>query len=330
MRHCSVDELRQNLLSRKDLERGVSGRAIERALSTGELHRVRRGWYLPTAFWRGLWPESRHKALVVATWMAASGSDPVYSHESAAALLRLPLYRWTPQSAHVILGSVDRHSARDLFRHEGELAESDIVVVEGIRCTSLLRTAYDLARSLPPPAALAVVDAALAQVAGVPWDFDEAAEDAMRGQLEERARRPGARGIRQARELIAIAEGRAQGPLESVTRYRLHELGFARPRVQVPVPGPNLKTYWMDIGLDAQRTFLECDGIGKYLDPELAGDLAPGQVILEEKKREDWVRGSTGWGVARVGSDEVSSVGGFAAFLRAFAITPRGTRRIWL
>ncbi|VXB91220.1 conserved hypothetical protein [Microbacterium sp. 8M] len=330
MRHCSIDELRQILLSRKDLERGASGRAIERALSTGELHRVRRGWYLPGVFWRELWPESRHKALVVATWMAARGSDPVFSHESAAALLGLPLHRWVPRSAHVMLGSVDRHSARDVFRHEGELTEGDIVRVGGIRCTGLVRTAYDLGRMLPPASALAVVDAALAQVAGVPWDFDAAAEDSMRKQLEDRARRPGARGIRQARELFTLAEGRAQGPLESVTRYRLHQLGFPRPRVQVPVPGPNSTTYWMDIGLDEHRIFLECDGIGKYLDPELAGGMDPGQVVLEEKRREDWVRGSTGWGVARVGSDAVSTVGGFAAFLGAFAITPHGARRIWL
>lgn len=329
MRHSSVDELRQLLISRGELERsGVSGRAVERALSTGELHRVRRGWYLPAAVWHELWPESRHKALVVATSMATRGADPVYSHESAAVLLGLPLYRWLPRSAHVTLGSIDRHTVQDVFRHEGTLGEGDVIVVDGIRCTSLVRTAYDLSRSLPAATALAVVDAAFAQVAGAsPGEFDEAAEHGMRSELEERARRPGARGIRQARELVAIAEGRAQGPLESVTRYRLHQLGFARPRVQVPVPAPNSQTYWMDIGLDAHRTFLECDGIGKYLDPDLAGDKDPGLVVLDEKRREDWVRGSTGWRVARVGSDEVSSVDRFAHALRSFGITPQRAHR---
>ncbi len=104
----------------------------------------------------------------------------------------------------------------------------------------------------------------------------------------------------QARRIADLADGRAQLPLESVTRYRLHQLGFARPRLQVPVPRPDGGSFWMDIAVEQSRTFIECDGRTKYRDDRLRGERSADDVVLQEKVREDWVRGATGWRVVRV------------------------------
>ena len=203
------------------------------------------------------------------------------------------------------------------------MSDADIDQIGGIRCTSLARTVLDVIRTVGGEAALAVTDAALASLGGEPWVYDEDAADSLLSELATRARRPGARGILQARRIVALADGRAQLPLESVTRYRLYQLGFARPRLQVPIERTGGARYWMDIALDQSRTFIECDGREKYLSDELRGDRSADDIVLAEKVREDWVRATTGWTVTRVMSEHVKTLDAAAAHFRATGLFDR-------
>jgi hypothetical protein len=270
--------------------------------------------------WRDLWPESQHLAHVLAVARDARGSMPVFSHVSAAVLWGLPLFGVKSEHVHVTLGDVARHCASDVLRHEGALPEPDVAVVGGLRCTSLERTVYDLMRTLPPEAALVAADAALAQIGGGFREFDDDASRHWVERMRGRVNRSSARGVRQARRVVDLADGRAQLPLESVSRYRLHQLGFARPRLQVPVPAPGRGHFWLDMALDDVDAFVECDGKSKYLEEGLRRTRTLEEVLLEEKEREDWIRGTTGRRVLRWGHEHVRSPQALASRLRAFGI----------
>ena len=328
MRHATVDEITHLLISSRRLrDEGWNSRGLRVAVESRRLHRVRRGWFIEQSHWRGLLPESRHRAEVVAAAFSAAGSDPVFSHVSAAVLWGLPLYRVRPTRVHVMTSPHKRHSVDGMLRHEGPLPQSDISDIDGIRCTSLARTVLDVARTVSPEAALALTDGALASVGGAAWDYDDEAAESLFGELVARARRPGARGILQARRIVDLANGRAQLPLESVTRYRLHQLGFARPRLQVPVQRPGGGSFWMDIAVDQSHAFIECDGRAKYLNDELRGERAADQVVLQEKMREDWVRGVTGWRVVRVMSEHMASLDAAESYFRAVGLFGRRSTR---
>src|SRR5690606_28748954 len=141
---------------------------------------------------------------------------------------------------------------------------------------------------------VACADAALRSVAVSGNDQDERTAAQWRGSLAERAARSRARGVRQARRVIDFADGRAQLPGENVSRVQLKRLGFGPPDLQVRVVAPDGAEYRVDFGLDDVDAFGEFDGAGKYLDPALRGGRSIEQVVLDEKRREDVIRGVTG------------------------------------
>jgi len=65
-------------------------------------------------------------------------------------------------------------SGRDVIRHVAPVPASDIVVVHGIRCTSLKRTVFDMMRRRGPEASVVAADAAERQFAlrGRVWHED--------------------------------------------------------------------------------------------------------------------------------------------------------------
>lgn len=82
----------------------------------------------------------------------------------------------------------------------------------------------------------------------------------------------------------------------------------------------------MDIALEQSRTFIECDGRSKYVDDELRGQRSAELVVLDEKAREDWVRGVTGWRVVRVMSEHVATLDAAASYFRAMGLYGRRLR----
>lgn len=328
-RTISLADADSLLLRRRDLlERGMTDRAIAAAVASRSLHRVRRGWFVAAIQWGQLWPEGQLLLHVVAVARDARSSMPVFSHTSAAVLHGLPLYRTEPGRVDVRVAN-PRHirSLPDVFRHEGDLPEADITSVGGIRTTCLARTAVDLARTLPIEAAVAATDAAM-RIATVRGRHTEDAElreawnDAVWRQV--RAAR-GQRGIRQGRWVIGFADGRAQLPGESISRLQLYRLGVRDVDLQARVPGPDGRDFWVDFGLGDYNAFGEFDGEGKYTDAALRDGLSLEQILLEEKRREDWIRGSTGRRVVRWGSRQASSPATLASHLRAQGVrTPLG------
>ncbi|GAA1995740.1 hypothetical protein GCM10009777_35250 [Microbacterium pumilum] len=182
---------------------------------------------------------------------------------------------------------------------------------------------FDVARTVRTEPALVVADAALrlTAVTGRRQNDDRAEE--WREALRTRAGRArGARGIRSLLGIVEFANGLAESPGESVSRLQLARVGFAIPRLQVRVPGPQGSFYWVDFALDDVNAFGEFDGQGKYLDESQRSGRSLEQVMLDEKAREDWIRGTTDRRFPRWGSEHITTSTALAARLAAFGIRP--------
>lgn len=325
-RTITIPEAQGMLRTRDDLLMdGHSDREIRTLVGSGRLVRVHRGWYVDGAEWDDLWSEGRHLVRVVAVDRNATGPAPIYFGVSAAVVLGFPLYRVVPESVHtVIQGARHGRTVSNVLHHGVDVAEDEIVEIDGIRCTSAERTALDLACELRPEAALAVADAALRRFAVKGQRQDQDLACSWRARLGARAAARSSPGARQARDLIAFADGRAQLPGESVSRLHLRSLGFVDVGLQARVVGPFGEDYWMDFAFRGAKAFGEFDGKAKYRDSELRAGKSVEDVLLDEKRREDVIRGLTGWRMARWESEHISTARVLGARLHAFGIHPPG------
>lgn len=323
-RSVTVSDLSPLILSRRDLlHAGRSERTIAEGVRAGVLIVLRRGWYIEAQYWTQFWPEGRHLARVMAVMRDAT-SGVTASHLSAGVVWGLPLYRVEPPRVHLTVDPSSRISSDPgVLRHALPLPPEDSTIVQGIRCTTLSRTVFDIIRTAGSDAAIACADAAerMTTLRGREWDLD--ARASWRAELAERvAGAGGARGIRRARWLAPFADGSAQLPGESVSRLQLVRVGFAVPRLQVRVPGPSGGDYFLDFALDDVHAFGEFDGQTKYTDAALRGGKSVEQVLLEEKRREDWIRGTTQRRLARWGDEHIRTTRALAARLASFGIRP--------
>lgn len=139
----------------------------------------------------------------------------------------------------------------ELWPHQLALAADDLVRLRcGARATTADRTAIDLARTLPRIDVLPVLDAALAAGACTPESL-----------AAELARHAGFRGVRQARELVPLADPAPQSPQESRLRLRCHDAGLPPPTPQFPVMDSRGRPRrWLDLAWEEAKVGLEYDG----------------------------------------------------------------------
>ena len=320
------------LLRPADLEaRGQSGHGVSRAVARGELVRLRRGVYVRGHAWAALKPEARQVAHARAACLSAVRPDVVCAYTSAAAAWGLPLFKIDPAVVHTLAPpNTGTQRGAATARHTGTLAEGDVVFHDGLSFTSLERTVYDVIRTVPAEAAIACADAAMRAVA---WDasarrYDFARAEGFRAALAQRIEdAPGARGIRRARRIVAFMDGRAQLPGESVSRLYIARLGFTPPKLQVRVPAPPGTSWFVDFEFPDEVAFGEFDGEGKYLDPAMLRGRTTERALLDEKEREDWIRGHTNHRFAGWKMQDLASVATLGRRLAAFEITPATPRR---
>jgi hypothetical protein len=157
-----------------------------------------------------------------------------------------------------------------------DLIASDVIEVDGLRVTSPLRTAADLARLAPRSDALVSVDAFLHQHLFTPEEFEKS--------LVRWKKR---RGVRQAWEIADLADGRSESGGESRMRLRVIDLGLPRPECQIDVVDPlGVPKYRLDMGWRRWRLALEYDG------EEFHGE----EYADHDEKRREWIA-RRGWRV---------------------------------
>ncbi len=124
------------------LERGWTDQALRRARGAGTLVQVRRGVYAPPP--PGLGERAQHLRLVRAT-LPRLHPDAVVSHASAAAFHGLPLQAGWLDRVHVTRTAGGHGRRRGPVRLiSAPLTDDEVVVRDGVRLTSLARTAADL------------------------------------------------------------------------------------------------------------------------------------------------------------------------------------------
>ncbi|WP_309129727.1 hypothetical protein [Microbacterium sp.] len=327
-RAITIDVAERLLRSRARLVAdGATDRMLSARVADGRLTRIRRGHYVPTDTWERLWPEGRHLLRVLAAARDAE-APPVFCGLSAVVLHGLPLYRVPVGRVHVLTRD-HVGSSRVVQRHPAVVDDADAVEIGAMRVTGLARTVFDVSRVLHAEAAQSIADAALRRVAVRGQRQEDSLADAWReGMLARFDSVRGAPGSRRGRAIVRFADGRAQLPGESVSRMHLMRLGFERVELQVAVPASDGGEHFVDFGLDEIGAFGEFDGAGKYVDPELRGGRTVEQAVLDEKEREDWIRGVTGRRMLRWGSSHIRTLADFAARLRAFGVPLTGDLKL--
>ena len=279
----------------------LSGR--ERAIlagraSRGELVAVARGVYVDAAAWSTMDRHARYRTRILAT---AGGfeHDTVFSHDSAAALWKLPWVGPWPRKVHITVGAATGgRSNTSVFRHTTGVPNLS-ELIDGLRVTTLARTVADVARTSSFGNAVTVADAALRRSAFAVPDVPTAplVRDDL---LTELIGIPLHQGVVKARRAIEFADGRADRPGESMSRASIHRAGLTAPCLQVPRRGLSGRVWTVDFWWPDFNVIGEFDGKWKYTDPAFMNGRTSEQVMLDEKAREDDLR-AAGYGFTRWG-----------------------------
>jgi hypothetical protein len=262
----------------------------------GQLVAIYRGVYVEASVWQSMDRHTRYRARVKAASLLAP-PETVFSHQSAAALWRLPSVGPWPVKAHVLAPVSAGGRSTGVFERHTIGAPSDAAIIEGLHVTTLARTVVDLASRESFGHAVAVTDAALRRAAH-PVDGLPAASVTREDLFRELESIPLKHGSVMARRVIDFADGAADRPGESMSRVGMHLARLTPPRLQVSLAGASGRIYIVDFWWPEFTMIGEFDGRAKYSDPEFLNGRTPEQALYDEKLREDDLR-SAGHGMTR-------------------------------
>lgn len=284
------------------LANGYTSDEVQRARRAGRLVAVRRGAYLRPDDERLADAEAAHALLVAATVPRLAG-DAVVSHQSAAVLHGLPVWKIDLRQVHVTRAGCPRgRIGARVHRHTAPLGPDEVVELDGIPVTSAARTVVDLARSVGFEQGVVTTDAALR--------FRLVDGRTLDAALRQAA---GMSGCPAARRIAAFSDGGAESVGESRSRVALDRFGLPAPILQWKVESAGRVIAVSDFGWPELRTVGEFDGRIKY-EASRPGRTA-GEVVFAEKVREDAVRDEN-VGVVRWIWDDLDAFAPVAARLR--------------
>jgi hypothetical protein len=282
---------------------GTDGRPVQRMVSSGQAVRLRRGVAVDATGWDEISDRDRYFFRMRAV-AATRRSQPVYSHQSAAVIWGLPVIGRWPHDVHLMAaGSRGVHSKNGVVWHHDRLADDEVVEIDGMLVTSLLRTLIDLARTTPFLSAITTLDYATRPRLVLP--NGTLAPGIGREMLLERLAACGPlRGARAARIAILFSDNRSGSAGESLSRGQIHLCGFPAPELQVSFVHEDGQEDIADFRWRQKqenrtlRLIGEFDGKVKYTRDEFMSGCTIEEVVWAEKLREDRLR-STEHGVAR-------------------------------
>jgi hypothetical protein len=321
--------------------------------STGE-RRIRRGVFVDQAAWDEADARARYLARIRAV-AETRQAGVVFSHESAAALLGLPLLDSSPPLVHATTSPDSRRRSRaGVAWHHRRLRSADTAVAGGYLVTSVGRTLEDVALTSSLAEAVVILDAGLlpeeqsdmsaraaahmsqdpgldAEV-GVPQKFGDSrggplpprwdstcrrvTVDAVLSRLEALGSAP---GVRRARAALALADGRSGSVGESLSRVQMFAWGVPLPELQRSIAGASGRRYLVDFAWDDGALIGEFDGQIKYSRGRIRGEASADEVVWAEKRREDDLR-ATGRDIVRWTWDEASNGHSLATLLARYGL----------
>jgi len=250
----------------------ISRRTFERALKTGELERI----------WYGIYCHGEADDYMRLRGLDLSCGTKVPVCLGTAASLH-GFDTEEPQDLHVL--NPPRRQLRPcdglvVHRRDG----APLVMVDGRRATSPAWTAVEVSRGLKRPRALATLDAALRSGTC-------SRADIWRAAIEQAGRR----GIVAVRNLIAMADARAESPMESEARLAMIDGGLPTPELQFEVVDGNGELRRLDFAWPDQRVAVEYDGMDWHSGPD----------AMKRDRRRQAALGDIGWVVIAIVFEDV-------------------------
>ncbi|GAA5204892.1 hypothetical protein [Microbacterium kyungheense] len=293
-------------------------------IAPGLLARVRPGAYALASEWEQLYSEMRLRTLAHAVASRQRDGLATFCRATASALWRQSVFRTRSDRVDVIVPRpYTRRDTADVVRHQEPLPENDVALIDGLRVTSLDRTVYDVIRTGSPEAGIVAFDDALRKTA---WDevaltYDHTSAEAFRTLVRERVvAGTRARGIRQARVLTELADGRTQLPGEAVSRLWMLQLGVPPPQLQLRVELGDGRFALLDQAWPERGRWMEFDGAIKIADADFMSGRTAAQVAADQHERERLVVRATGWRCDRYGFEQLASLDVFAGYLRSIGM----------
>ena len=276
------------------------------ALAAGSLVTLQPGTLLPRQGWLEADESGRHFLALESALLRHPSA--IASHRSAALLLQLP---WNDSPTGTYLDSqlgrvpiveitqpgVGRRQER-LRMYSGSVTHDQRTHSRGLTGTSVGRTALDLALTLQPPQAIAILDVGVRRLiseANRSVDVRQAAQSTVARAaaashlaqiLGQMSGRRGALGLSR---LLPFAEPASESHLESLSRWQMHRGRVPEPHCGVPVTGDDGKTYWADFLWPDAKVIGEADGEAKYASRD--------DLIAEKRRQQSLER--AGWNVIR-------------------------------
>jgi hypothetical protein len=281
-------ETRGYFLRSDALHAGWTDKWLHRGVRTGRLTRIRQGAYCPSDIWRPMSERGRFLARSLAAYELTRG-DIALSHTSALAVYGAPLYGAPLSRVHLTYrGAGTAQVEAGTTRHANSRPPAAFVCIDGVWVTDPAWTAIGAMTILPVEACVVSGD----------WMVNQGltTRDALWALKTELNHHPRTRHLEVA---VRMIDGKSQSPGESRCRCLFRMMGLPRPELQWPVHDTNGDLIGVtDFAWPARNVYGEFDGKVKY-GRLLRPGQSPGDVVFEEKKREDAIRRATGGHVVR-------------------------------
>lgn len=286
-----IASMQAALILTRELSRLGRESELRKRVAIGDLLRLRAGVYVQTAEWEALDIDARYRTRVRAA-AAVSPSGTQFSHDSAAALWRLPRTGAWSRDIHVVTEPTPGGTSRCGIRHHGHGLDPRPSMIDGVAVTSLARTLVDVAASADFVHAIVKLDAGLRRAGGTEHgnlSYETGPDKTDLFCLLE-SRTP-FRGAVRARRAIEFADGHSGSALESYFRVQCHALGLPAPTLQAPFYDEQgligyTDFFWPHLGL-----IIEIDGASKYGSARrFQRGIDPAEIVRLEKLREDRLR----------------------------------------
>lgn len=264
-------------------KRGVTRHQLEAALSDRTIRRVLRNVYVRSDVPDTQLLRCQAARLVISPFAVVCDRTAAWLHDVDVLEYR-ELEILPPLETYVLRG----HTAvrrPECAGGKRDLQPEDICELFGLHVTTPLRTAMDLGCKLSRRDALAALDAFM-RAYGI-------THDDLRRNLGRYFRR---RGVVQLRELIPLADPRAESAGESWTRLAIIDAGLPVPEPQFWIEIGGVPTYRLDLAYPKHRVVVEYDG-RQFHEPDHRRQY--------DEARREWLR-RHGWTVIVVDKDSFS------------------------
>ncbi|MFC4243236.1 hypothetical protein ACFOYW_07605 [Gryllotalpicola reticulitermitis] len=270
--------------------------AARRAAARGELQRLRRAIYRERLPELGELAseqrpaESRRRFLEEAAAVGLTHRGPVvFAGETALAIHGLPRLGDEPRRIELLEPrSSTRRPGADTLVHRDAFRDEDVEPWGEFFVTSPARTLADAAKWLPRSKAVTALDFALNAERAHP--DQRVVKEWVRDALEASV---AVRNQARAHAVIDFADAASGSPGESVSRVLFDDFGFPAPLLQVRHAAPRGRGRWFYTDFEWPEFGLigEFDGLAKFRKSEFLAGRDAREAVIDEKLREDYLRG---------------------------------------